>query len=109
MRAGTLTCRALVENYLRRIDAYDKNGPAINAIVVVNPAALRVADSLDDALESLTKFEPQLAQVIELHYFGGMTYEEIAAAIGSSAATVHRHIRLARAWLLDEIEGKRPA
>jgi Asp-tRNA(Asn)/Glu-tRNA(Gln) amidotransferase A subunit family amidase len=47
MLAGTLTCRALVEHYLRRIDAYDKNGPAINALVVVNPAALRVADSLD--------------------------------------------------------------
>jgi amidase len=47
MRAGTLTCRGLVEQYLRRIDAYDKNGPAVNAIVVVNPNALRVADSLD--------------------------------------------------------------
>jgi amidase len=47
MRAGTLTCHALVEQYLRRIDAYDKNGPALNALVVVNPAALRVADSLD--------------------------------------------------------------
>jgi amidase len=47
MRAGTLTCRALVEHYLRRIEAYDKKGPAINALVVVNPAALRVADSLD--------------------------------------------------------------
>jgi Asp-tRNA(Asn)/Glu-tRNA(Gln) amidotransferase A subunit family amidase len=47
MRVGTLTCHALVEQYLRRIDAYDKNGPAINAIVVVNPNALRVADSLD--------------------------------------------------------------
>ena len=32
MRAGTLGCRALVQEYLRRIDAYDKNGPAINAI-----------------------------------------------------------------------------
>src|SRR3954462_6483736 len=47
MRGGGLSCRALVEQYLRRIDAYDKNGPALNAIVVVNPAALRVADSLD--------------------------------------------------------------
>jgi len=47
MRTGRLTCHALVEQYLRRIDAYDKNGPALNAIVVVNPAALRVADSLD--------------------------------------------------------------
>ena len=47
MRAGTLTCRGLVEQYLRRIEAYDRNGPALNALVVVNPAALRVADSLD--------------------------------------------------------------
>src|SRR5512138_1459839 len=47
MRAGTLRCRALVEQYLRRIEAYDKNGPAINALVVVNPDALHVADSLD--------------------------------------------------------------
>src|SRR5712664_1172523 len=47
MRAGTLTCRALVRAYLDRIAAYDKSGPALNAIVVVNPAALTVADSLD--------------------------------------------------------------
>ncbi|MBI4421915.1 MAG: amidase [Gemmatimonadetes bacterium] len=47
LRAGSLTCRSLVERYLKRIDAYDKNGPALNAIVVVNPNALRTADSLD--------------------------------------------------------------
>ena len=46
-RAGTLTCRALVEAYLARIQEYDKNGPAINSLVVVNPKALEVADSLD--------------------------------------------------------------
>lgn len=63
--------------------------------------------ALDDALESLGKQQPRLAQVIELHYFGGMTYEEIAAAQNSSAATVHREIRLARAWLLDAIDGHR--
>ena len=53
--------------------------------------------------------EPRLAQVIELHYFGGLTYDQIAAAGGASAATVHRDIRLARAWLLDEIGGAPPA
>lgn len=47
MKAGRLSCRSLVEQYLRRIEVYDRNGPAINAIVAVNPAALRVADSLD--------------------------------------------------------------
>ena len=47
MRAGRLSCRALVEQYLRRIDTFDKNGPALNAIVVVNPDALKLADELD--------------------------------------------------------------
>lgn len=47
MRRGTLSCRQLVAAYLRRIDAYDKNGPAINAIVHVHPQALATADSLD--------------------------------------------------------------
>jgi Asp-tRNA(Asn)/Glu-tRNA(Gln) amidotransferase A subunit family amidase len=56
MRAHTLTCRALVQAYLDRIAAYDKQGPAVNAIVVVNPQALAVADSLDRrfAREGLT-------------------------------------------------------
>jgi RNA polymerase sigma-70 factor (ECF subfamily) len=65
--------------------------------------------ALDDALEGLQQMEPRLAQVIELHYFGGLTYDQIAAAVDTSAATVHRDIRLARAWLLNEIGGDNPA
>jgi len=47
MKAGRLTCRALVGEYLKRIEAYDKNGPAINAIVLLNPDALKQAEDLD--------------------------------------------------------------
>jgi amidase len=47
MKAGRLTCRALVDQYLKRIDAYDKNGPAINAIVLINPEVQKQADELD--------------------------------------------------------------
>src|SRR5258708_14431410 len=47
MKAGRLTCRALVDAYLRRIDAYDRNGPSLNAIVMVNPDAQKLADELD--------------------------------------------------------------
>src|SRR5262245_11892185 len=46
-RAKTLTCRGLVQMYLDRIAAYDKKGPALNAIVVTNSEALKVADALD--------------------------------------------------------------
>jgi len=47
MKAGQLTCRGLVEQYLKRIEAYDKAGPAINAIVVLNPSAAAEANELD--------------------------------------------------------------
>ncbi|MCH7491648.1 MAG: amidase, partial [Gemmatimonadetes bacterium] len=49
MEAGRLTARQLVEHYLRRIQAYDKQGPAINAIILVNPRALDRAYELDRA------------------------------------------------------------
>jgi amidase len=47
MRQKRLTCRALVTHYLKRIEAYDQRGPALNAIVVTNANALREADELD--------------------------------------------------------------
>ena len=56
MRTGGLTCRSLVQAYLRRIDLYDKRGPAINAITVVNPDALATADSLDRAYQMTKQF-----------------------------------------------------
>ena len=47
LRDGSLTCHSLVQQYLRRIDAYDKNGAGSNAIVRLNAAALQTADDLD--------------------------------------------------------------
>jgi len=47
LRNGTLTCRSLVEQYLARIAANDKQGAALNAIVQTNPDALKTADDLD--------------------------------------------------------------
>jgi amidase len=47
MRAGRLTARDLVERYLERIEAYDKHGPAVNALTTLHPRALAIADSLD--------------------------------------------------------------
>ena len=47
LRARQLTCRPLVDTYIGRIAAYDKTGPFINAIVLVNPQARAIADDLD--------------------------------------------------------------
>ncbi|WP_353227238.1 amidase family protein [Novosphingobium sp.] len=44
---GQLTCRGLVDAYLRRIAAYDKIGPALNAIITINPVATTIADAMD--------------------------------------------------------------
>jgi RNA polymerase sigma factor (TIGR02999 family) len=64
--------------------------------------------ALDEALDGLAQMEPRLAKVIELFYFGGLKYEQIASQLDVSPATVNRDIRLARAWLLNEIAGPWP-
>jgi RNA polymerase sigma factor (TIGR02999 family) len=104
--ASRLMRRVLVDHAKSRSRAKrdggvrDQAGTELSEITV--PIDVDVV-ALDEALEGLLQLEPRLAQVIELHYFGGMTYDEIAAAVGASAATVHRDIRLAKAWLLNEI------
>jgi len=47
MRAGKASARSITESYLERIDALDKSGPAIHAVIEVNPDALEIADALD--------------------------------------------------------------
>ena len=51
-QTGQLTCRKLVQSYLDRIETFDKNGPAINAIITINPDALKEAERLDTALRT---------------------------------------------------------
>ena len=58
LRAGQVTCRGLVEAYLARIDAYDKKGPSINAVVLLNPDALKTADELDARMRAGTAMRP---------------------------------------------------
>jgi RNA polymerase sigma-70 factor, ECF subfamily len=59
--------------------------------------------ALDDALNTLARSEPRRAQVIELRFFGGLSVEETADALGVSPQTVMRDWKLARAWLAVEL------
>jgi len=61
--------------------------------------------ALDKALNELATFDPQQSRLIEMRYFGGMTIEETAEALGLSPATVKREWALARAWLYKSITG----
>ena len=61
--------------------------------------------AVDAALDKLAAFDAQQARLVELRFFGGLTIEECAAALGISPATVKRHWAVARAWLQREITG----
>lgn len=58
---------------------------------------------LDDALDALKKVDPQNARLVELRYFGGLTFEEAAEVLGVSLITVKRHWRVARAFLYGQL------
>jgi RNA polymerase sigma-70 factor (ECF subfamily) len=57
------------------------------------------------ALEALARENGSLAQVIEMHYFGGMTAEEAALVVGRSVHVVRHELRLAQAWMRRELAG----
>jgi RNA polymerase sigma factor (TIGR02999 family) len=59
--------------------------------------------ALDEALTALSQVASRQSKVVELRYFGGLTEEEIAAALNISPRTVRRDWDLARAWLLREL------
>ncbi len=72
---------------------------------VAQPDAGVDVGALDDALERLARLDQRHARVIELRFFGGLSVEETAAAMGVSPATVKREFSLARAWLFRELSG----
>ena len=61
---------------------------------------------LHRVLERLEREEPTLAQVVEMHYFGGMTAEEASLALDRSVHVVRHELRIARAWLRRELARK---
>ena len=62
---------------------------------------------IDEALQRLASHNPRLAEIVELHYFGGLTYQELAETLKVSEATVDRDLRLAKAWVLKQIRPQR--
>ncbi len=59
--------------------------------------------ALDDALEDLATIDAEQASIVELRYFGGLSNDEVAELLGTSARTVTRRWRMARAWLYDTL------
>ena len=61
---------------------------------------------LDETLNELAESDAALAKLVELRYFGGLTFEETAEGLGISLITAKRHWKLARAWLYDRMTGE---
>jgi RNA polymerase sigma-70 factor (ECF subfamily) len=60
--------------------------------------------AVDEAMQGLAKLDPRQSKVVEMRFFGGLTVEETAEALGISPITVKRDWSLARAWLYGELE-----
>src|SRR5262249_54581486 len=61
---------------------------------------------LDDALDALAKIDERMSRVVELRFFGGLSVEETASVLKVSPKTVLRDWRLAKSWLLHELDGR---
>jgi RNA polymerase sigma factor (TIGR02999 family) len=109
--AARLMRRILVDH--ARAKQYQKRGGGaprvdiddIDNALVVQPESSTDLVALDDALQALAKIDERKAKVIEMRFFGGLSVEETAAALGVSPDTVMRDWRLAKAWLLRELRG----
>jgi RNA polymerase sigma-70 factor (ECF subfamily) len=82
--------------------------PLTDALTVTQERAASLV-ALDDALRALECLDARKGQVVELRFFGGLTVQETAAALGVSADTVMRDWQLAKVWLLRELSGTRPS
>jgi RNA polymerase sigma factor (TIGR02999 family) len=71
--------------------------------ILIGPQADRGIIELDEALQRLATQDQRKSELIELLFFGGLTYDEAAAALKISPATVHRELTLAKAWLHREL------
>jgi RNA polymerase sigma factor (TIGR02999 family) len=83
---------------------------SLDEALEVGPAASssQIMD-LDEALGRLAAQDPRKSEVVELIYFGGLTYDEVAEALKISAVTVHRELRMAKAYLRRELLGEAAA
>jgi len=106
------TMRRVLVDHARARKRLKRGGPDAVAVTlddpVVSPGEGRRSDpvdviAVDRALEELAALDPRKARAVELHYFGGLGYEQMAEVLGISTATVHRDLRFARSWIHDRL------
>lgn len=112
LAVASRTMRSILVDYARARAAGKRGGGA--AIITLRTGDEATPDSaggpdgtdlldLDAAMNELAEYDAEKAQIIELHYFGGLTHREIADVVGASPATVDRSLRFSRAWLKERL------
>jgi RNA polymerase sigma factor (TIGR02999 family) len=101
--------RRILINYAQQRRALKRGGDLVattfdDDLVPRDSRADELVD-LDEALSRLEVLNARQASVVEYHFFGGLTHEEIAEVLAVSVPTVRRDWRLARAWLSKELAG----
>ena len=76
---------------------------SLDEALVIGPQTVGGIADLDDALKRLAVHDQRKSEIVELLCFGGLTYDEAAAALKISPATVHRELKMAKAWLHREL------
>ena len=103
--------RQILVDHARKHRSAKRGGGAekLNIDEIVGLGVDRPTDiiALDDSLKALAEIDERKARVIELRFFGGLSVEETAVALGISAATVGREQRLAKAWLHRELSNEK--
>src|ERR1051326_3933513 len=106
--SAQLMRQVLVDYYRKHKTAKRGSGQeplALSEEAVADERATQLI-ALDDALADLAKADAAKARMIELRYFGGLTGKEIACVVNLSTATITREMRLAEAWLANELGGQ---
>jgi RNA polymerase sigma factor (TIGR02999 family) len=101
--------RRILVSYARGQQSQKRGGGALkidlDEAALVSPEESKEIVDLHEALETLAILDSRKAQVVELKYFGGLNYDEMAEVLKISPVTVRRDWKFARAWLYKELHG----
>ncbi len=110
--AASRLMRQVLVDLARERGSHKRGGAAeqvsLDEALVVSPQRGEGLLALDEALLALAEFDSRKSHMVELRFFGGLSVEEAAEALGVSVETIHRDWRLARSWLLRKLRGEKP-
>jgi len=100
--------RRILVSYARSQQTQKRGGGALKVdldeAALVSPEESKEIVYLHEALQQLASLDSRKAQVVELKYFGGLNYEEMAEVLKISPVTVRRDWRFAKAWLYTQLQ-----